>query len=315
MMYVLTVAGFVLLFGGGEFLVRGAVAISRRLGISPLLVGMTVVAFCTSAPEMLVSVRSALAGNPDIAIGNVVGSNICNIVLILGVAAMIRPVAVHKDDVRPDTIMMLVGSFIVLALGLSGAVERWQGLAMVAALVVCIGIQYRREITAGTTATDWHAEETEEYESAMKLPAAVGSVVAGLAALVLGAQFLIDGATQIAALLGVPDAVVGLTIVALGTSLPELATSVIAAWRGHSDVAVGNVVGSNTFNVFAILGTTAAVSPVGIAESFARVDIPIMVGISVFAGAVLLTRARFGRVLGAFMTSGYVAYIAFLYTA
>ena len=313
MMYVMTIAGFLLLFGGGEFLVRGAVAISRRMGISPLLVGMTVVAFCTSAPELLVSVRSALAGNPDIAVGNVVGSNICNIVLILGVAALIKPVAVHKGDVRPDTIMMLVGAFIVLALGFSGAVARWQGLLLVGALVIYIAIQYRREMTKGLPTHDWHAEETAEFESSMKLPAAIGAVAAGLAALVVGAELLINGATQIAALFGVPDAVVGLTIVALGTSLPELATSVIAAAKGHSDVAVGNVVGSNTFNVFAILGTTAAVSPVTISETFARVDIPIMVGISVFAAAVLLTRGRFGRVLGAFMTSGYVAYIAFLY--
>jgi cation:H+ antiporter len=258
-------------------------------------------------------VRSALAGSPDIAIGNVVGSNICNIVLILGVAALIKPVAVHKGDVRTDTIMMLVGAFVVLGLGFAGAVTRWQGLVMLGALVVYIAIQYRREITSGKMTTDWHAEETQEFESSMKLPAAIGAVGAGLAALVVGSELLINGATQIAALLGVPDAVVGLTIVALGTSLPELATSVIAAGRGHSDVAVGNVVGSNTFNVFAILGTTAAVSPIEISETFARVDIPIMVGISVFAGAILLTRGRFGRALGVLMTSGYVAYIAFLY--
>lgn len=313
MMYVMTAAGFILLFGGGEFLVRGAVAISKRLGISPLLVGMTVVAFCTSAPELLVSVRSALAGSPDIAIGNVVGSNICNIVLILGLAALIKPIAVHRDDVRPDTIMMLAGSVLVLVLGFTGIVQRWQGLLMVAVLIGYIVVQYRRELAAGAEKTDWHAEETGEYETPLKLVPAIGAVAGGLAALVVGAELLISGATRIAALLGVPDAVVGLTIVALGTSLPELATSVIAARRGHSDVAVGNVVGSNTFNVFAILGTTAAVSPVSIPASMARTDIPLMVGISVFAGAVLLTRGRFGRIVGMLMTSGYVAYVAYLY--
>ncbi len=315
MMYVMTIAGFILLFGGGEFLVRGAVAISKRLGISPLLVGMTVVAFCTSAPELLVSVRSALAGNPDIAIGNVVGSNIANIVLILGLSALIKPVAVHKGDVRTDTFMMLAGAFVVLGLGFYGFVDRWIGIAMIAALVVYIVVQYRREIAAGAAETDWHAEEVSEFESSMALWPAIGSVAGGLAGLVVGAELLISGATQIAAMLGVPDAVVGLTIVALGTSLPELATSVIAARRGHSDVAVGNVVGSNTFNVFAILGTTAAVSPIEISQQMARFDIPVMLGISIFAAAILLVRGRFGRLLGASMTAAYVAYVAFLYVS
>ena len=315
MMYVMTIAGFILLFGGGEFLVRGAVAISNRLGISPLLVGMTVVAFCTSAPELLVSVRSALAGNPDIAVGNVVGSNIANIMLILGISALIKPVAVHKGDVRNDTFLMVAGAVTILGLGFYGNVDRWMGIVMVAVLVTYIVIQYRREMATGAADTDWHVEEVAEFESSMGLWAAIGAIAGGLAGLVVGAELLIGGATQIAALLGVPDAVVGLTIVALGTSLPELATSVIAARRGHSDVAVGNVVGSNTFNVFAILGTTAVVSPIAISAQMARFDIPVALGISVFAAVVLLVWGRFGRVLGASMIAGYVAYVAYLYIA
>lgn len=314
-MYLMTAGGFVLLFGGGEFLVRGAVAISRRLGISPLLVGMTVVAFCTSAPELIVSVQSALAGNPDISVGNVVGSNICNIALILGLSALIKPVTVDRKDVRPDTIMMLISAALLLALGFAGQVVRWEGALMVAALLAYIVIQYRREIAAGTAATDWHAEETEEFKTRFGLPGAIAAIAGGLGALVVGSDLLINGATAIAAQFGVPDAVVGLTVVALGTSLPELATSAIAALRGHSDVAVGNVVGSNMFNVLSILGITAVITPVNISAQMARFDIPLMVAVSVFAAAVLLARGHFGRVMGASMLAGYVAYVVFLFAA
>ena len=313
MLYLMTLGGFVLLFGGGEFLVRGAVAISERLGISPLLVGMTVVAFCTSAPELVVSLQSALAGNPDIAVGNVVGSNVCNIALILGVSALIKPVAVDRKDVRPDTVMMLISALVLVALGFTGTVVRWQGALMVAALVIYIVVQYRREMAAGTATTDWHAEEAKEYVTKLGVPAAVGAILGGLAALVVGSDLLIKGATGIAATFGVPDAVVGLTVVALGTSLPELATSAIAAIRGHSDVAVGNVVGSNTFNILSILGTTALVTPVAIAPHMARFDIPLMFAVVVFAAAVLLWKGRFGRVLGAMMLSGYIVYVVLLF--
>lgn len=312
-MYLMTAGGFVLLFGGGEFLVRGAVAISRRLGISPLLVGMTVVAFCTSAPELIVSVQSALAGNPDISVGNVVGSNICNIALILGLSALIKPVTVDRKDVRPDTVMMLISAVLLLALGFAGQVVRWEGALMVAALAAYIVIQYRREILAGTATTDWHAEETEEFKTELGLPGSIAAIAGGLGALVVGSDLLINGATAIAAQFGVPDAVVGLTVVALGTSLPELATSAIAAWRGHSDVAVGNVVGSNMFNVLSILGITAVITPVNISMQMARFDIPLMVAVSVFAAGVLLARGHFGRVMGASMLTGYVVYVVLLF--
>ena len=314
-MYLMTAGGFVLLFGGGEFLVRGAVAISRKLGISPLLVGMTVVAFCTSAPELIVSVQSALAGNPDISVGNVVGSNICNIALILGLSALIKPITVDSKDVRPDTIMMVISAFLLLILGFTGVVVRWEGALMVSALVGYIVIQYRREIMAGTADSDWHVEETEEFKTRFGLPGAFAAIAGGLGALVVGSDLLINGATSIAAQFGVPDAVVGLTVVALGTSLPELATSAIAALRGHSDVAVGNVVGSNLFNVLSILGITAVITPVNISAQMARFDIPLMVAVSVFAAVVLLTRGHFGRVMGGFMFAGYIAYVVFLFVA
>lgn len=314
MTYLMVIAGFVLLFGGGEFLVRGAVAISRRLNVSPLLVGMTVVAFCTSAPELVVSVQSALRGNPDIAVGNVVGSNIANVALILGLSALIKPVAVDRKDVRPDAIMMLIGSVTLLVLGWLGGVERWHGFLMIAALVVYIVVQYRREMAAGTAESDWHAEEAAEFKAELSVPQALGLLAGGLVALLAGSQALVEGATRLAAAFGVPDAVVGLTVVAVGTSLPELATSAIAAIRGHSDVAVGNVVGSNTFNVLAILGTTALVKPVSIAARMAHFDIPLMLAVLTVATVVLLVHGRFGRVLGAVFTAGYVGYMVLLYS-
>ncbi len=314
MTYLMVIGGFALLFAGGEFLVRGAVAVSRRMNISPLLIGMTVVAFCTSAPELVVSVQSALQGNPDIAVGNVVGSNICNIALILGLAAVLKPISVHRVQVRPDTIMMIAACALLVVLGFFGAVERWQGALMVTVLVAYIVVQYRREMRAGTAAENWHVEEAAEFKARLTVPQAIGLLCAGLVALVFGSQLLVDGATSLAAALGVPDAVVGLTVVALGTSLPELATSAVAAARGHSEVAVGNVVGSNTFNVLAILGTTAVVQPVTISAQMARIDIPLMLAACAFAGAVLLVSGRFGRVFGASLVVGYVVYIAFLYT-
>lgn len=315
MAWLLTLGGFVLLFGGGEFLVRGAVALSRRARISPLLVGMTVVAFCTSAPELVVSVQSALRGNADIAVGNVVGSNIANAALILGISALIRPMTVDKSDVRPDTVMMLLSSALLAVLGATGTVVRWQGALMVVGLAAYITVQYRREMAAGTADRDWRAEEVEEFATALSVPRALVLLVSGLAALLVGSQSLIEGATRVASAIGVPDAVVGLTVVAVGTSLPELATSVIAAVRGHSDVAVGNVVGSNTFNVLAILGTTSVVTPVRIAEMIARIDIPLMLALLIVTSAVLLMRGRFGRQAGALFLVGYAAYVGYLYAA
>lgn len=311
--YLFTAAGFVLLFGGGEFLVRGAVALSRRAGISPLLVGMTVVAFCTSAPELLVSVRSALAGNPDIAVGNVVGSNIANVALILGVATLIKPVRIDRADLRPDALWMVGSEVALVALGVVGVVERWSGAALLLLLATYLIVSYRRELKAGTASTDWHAEETAEYRSKLGVPAAAGLLVAGLAALVVGADLLVRGATGIAASFGVPDAVIGLTVVAIGTSLPELATSVIAAARGHSDVAVGNVFGSNLFNIFAILGTTAVIAPVTISAQIAAFDLPVMLGVGVLSAAWLLSRGSAGRVFGAALTAGYLVYVVWLY--
>ncbi len=313
MSLLLTIAGFIALLAGGELLVRGAVAVARRMGISPLLVGLTVVAFCTSAPELLVSLRSAFAGSPGIAVGNVVGSNTANIALILGAAALVKPFAFDKSDIRIDALVALGSSLLLLPLGWIGRIPTWFGAVMFASLIAYIVLSYRREVRAGTAASDWHAEEVTDFETRVSLPVSLALLAGGLLALVFGADWLITGARQIAAALGVPDAIVGLSVVAVGTSLPELATSMIAARRGQPDVAVGNVLGSNVFNVLSILGLTAITAPLPVPATMARVDIPVMLAFSVLAIAVLLTRGRIGRPFGTVLMASYLAYIAWLY--
>jgi cation:H+ antiporter len=313
MPYVLTIAGFIALFAGGELLVRGAVTVSRRMGIPPLLVGLTVVAFCTSAPELLVSLRAAFAGNPDIAVGNVVGSNTANVALILGAAALVSPLVFDRREIRSDAFVALGASLLLIPLGLLGRIPSWLGALLVASLVVYLVLSYRAAVSRGQVDSDWHAGEAAEFKSADSWAAALAFLGGGLLALVLGADWLIDGAREIASSVGVPDAVVGLTVVAVGTSLPELATSIMAARRGHADVAVGNVLGSNTFNVLSILGTTAIVAPLSIAPSMARFDIPVMALFALTAIGALLLRGKVGRPFGLALIVAYLAYVAYLY--
>lgn len=316
MLAVLSIlGGFVLLLGGGEALVRGAVGLARRFGLSELLIGLTVVAFGTSAPELFVSVQAALNGIPDLAVGNVIGSNIANIALILGTACLVKPVIVDRHDIRPDAYVLLGASALLVALGFAGGISRILAGLMVASLVAHLFLSYRRERKANAASPDWHVEEAQEIETKWGVWTSVVLVVAGLGALVLGTDLLIGGAVEIARLLNVPDAVVGLTVVAIGTSLPELATSIVAARKGHSDVAVGNVLGSNLFNILLILGVTSLVSPISIDPRFTMQDLPLMFAVTALAVAVLMFRGRLGRLWGAGLTVGYFAYIVGLYFA
>ena len=310
MMYVYTLVGFVLLFGGGEFLVRGAVAVSRRFGLSPLLVGMTVVAWCTSAPELVVSMGAALAGRSDIAVGNVVGSNIFNVLGVIGAAALIAPIVVDRRELRRDSAVMIGASILLSAISLTGLIGRAAGVVLFAGIVAYVVLSYRAERRAPSSPeATLHEHEADEIEAPKSAWAGVGYLAAGLAALVVGSQFLMNGATEIARLLGVSEAVIGLTLVAVGTSLPELATSVVAAMRRHSDVAVGNVVGSNIFNILGILGLTAIVRPIGVAEQIIRVDNLVMIGVAILLSVLLLARGKVGRIAGAGFLALYVAYL------
>ena len=300
-------AGLVLLFIGGEGLVRGSVAIAERLNISKLVVGMVIVGFGTSTPELLVSLQAALSGSAEIAIGNVIGSNIANILLIIGLSALIAPIANTDPSMRREGLVMLSVSAALGPLLMTGSVSRLAGFIMVVLLAAYLFATIRIERKRRNTAFEQEAEEVADIH--MPVPFATGALVAGLVMLMLGARLLVDGATGIARDFGVSEAVIGLTIVAVGTSLPELATSVVAAIRKHADVALANIVGSNIFNILAILGATALISPVPVAERFAWQDGPVMVAVAAaLAVLIFLTRA-IGRVTGVLLLLAYAGYL------
>ena len=292
--------GLVGLLLGGEALVRGAVGAARRLAIPPLLIGLTVVGFGTSTPELLVSVDAALRGVPDIAIGNIVGSNIGNILLIVGLSALIWPIRVTGGTLPRDTAVMMVAAVVLVPLFWLGEVGRLSGAVLVAGLACYLVWAYRRPGLDPVI---------EDAAPMMPLWRAAVWVAVGLAALMLGAKFLVDGAVAIARTLGVSEAFIGLTIVAIGTSLPELATSLIAAVRRQSEIAIGNIVGSNIFNVLGILGATALIAPIPVAGRFLTFDLPVMIAASVVLTALLLLRPSIGRMAGLALLLAYGAYV------
>ena len=299
--YIYVFAGLLGLFFGGEGLVRGSVGIARRLAIPPLLIGLTVVGFGTSTPELLVSVDAALRGVPDIAVGNIVGSNIANILLIVGLTALVWPIRVSGATLRRDTAVMLAAAFALLPVFALGEIGRLPGVLLVLALAVYLTFAYLRP-----------GSEAAEEQGAPAPSSVVVSllwVVGGLVILMFGARFLVDGAVSIARGYGVSEAFIGLTIVAVGTSLPELATSVIAAFRRQSEIAIGNIVGSNIFNVLGILGVTALIKPIPVASRFLTFDLPVMMMVSLVLTGLLLTRPVIGRGVGLVLLAAYVAYI------
>ncbi len=312
---LLLAAGFVALVVGGEILVRGASHLAGALGISPLVIGLTVVAFGTSAPELAVGVASALGGEPDIAVGNVVGSNIANVLLVLGLAALVTPLAAGIRVVRREVPIMIAASLVFWLMALSGSIQRIEGLFLVAAIVV-----YTVSLVRGARREEQQApvEEVETGARTERAPRALGTnvafVVAGLVGLVLGAGWIVDGATAVATALGIPEIVIGLTIVAVGTSLPEITTSVVAGLRGHRDLAVGNVVGSCIFNLLMVLGVTALVSPepVMVAPALLAVDVPLMVATAVACLPIFYTGLTVDRREGIMLLAFYVAYIVYL---
>ncbi|MBN2248543.1 MAG: calcium/sodium antiporter [Coriobacteriia bacterium] len=312
-MYLAALLGFVLLFGGGEGLVRGAVAVARRFGLSSLLIGLTVVAAGTSAPELIVSLSAAIKGNADIALGNVVGSNIFNVLGVLGISALIAPIIVKPAEVKRDTLIM-AGAMVALAVAAQSGVIGWPvGSMLIVAVIGYTVYSYRTELREKPApSAELHEHEGEEFEGPSSLWLGLLYIALGLGALVIGSQLLVTGATEIARTFGVPEAVIGLTLVAIGTSLPELATSIAAAVRGHSDVAVGNVLGSNIFNALLIIGATAVVRPIGVAESMARLDVWLMVAAALALIPLLIGRGRIGRVAGVVLTASYAIYAVLL---
>ena len=311
------IAGLVVLTVGAEILVRGASALAVAAKISPLVVGLTVVAFGTSAPELVVSLQSTLRGQPDIAIGNVVGSNILNVLLILGISALIIPLRVSQQLVRFDVPLMIAMSVLMAVMAWDGAVDFLDGILLTGGLITYTwwGIkQSRKEQRAiqEEYAAEFGAEPNSGTLGDLVLNAVF--VAVGLGLLVLGSRWFTDAAVTIARLLGVSELVIGLTIVAAGTSLPEVATSVMAAIRGERDIAVGNVVGSNLFNIMAVLGITSLFSGQGIAvsEEALSFDIPVMIAVAVACLPIFFTEHLIARWEGALFFGYYVAYTTYL---
>jgi len=316
--FVWLVVGLVCLVFGAEWLVRGASSVATKLGVAPIVVGLTVVAFGTSAPEMAVSISGAISGSADVALGNVVGSNTFNILAILGLSAAISGLSIEQRLLKFDIPVLILITVVVYGLILNDVVSRLEGAVLFLGVVAYTGWLLRGALKGDSPAVE--AEYKDAVESvegstfAQSITFQVGLIIVGLALLVLGSQLLVNSATEIASALGVSDLVIGLTVVAAGTSLPELATSVLAAIRGQRDIAVGNVVGSNIFNLLAVLGASAAVSSNGVAvnSEVIRLDFPVMLAATIVLLPICWNGFMIKKWEGSLLVVFYVAYVAYL---
>jgi len=325
--YLLLAGGLIVLIAGGELLVRGAATTAERLGMPPLLIGLTLVAFGTSMPELVTSVEASLLGSPGIAIGNIVGSNITNILLILGTAALIAPIAVQGNALRRDGSIVLATAAAFCAIGYMMPLGYLVGTVFLTGLATYIYCAYRQEMAAAPADHTAPFEKFEAYEELFDdhpsqpaaqaaTPPAIASVwmplamaIGGLAVVVIGGKLLVVGAIGIAQDIGISETVIGLTIVAIGTSLPELVTSVIAAIRRHGDMALGNILGSNIYNILAIAGVTALIAPTTIPPQIVRFDSFVMLAVSILLLIVARTGYRITRVEGAVLLACYGGYL------
>lgn len=315
------VAGLVVLVVGASSLVRGASKLALSLGLSPLVVGLTIVAFGTSAPEMAVSTGAVLDGQGDIAVGNVVGSNIFNVLFILGTSALIAPLVVHVQLIRQEIPIMLGASLILLALGLDGAIQIWEGaflLALLVAYTAFLVIQSRKESSQQAAEFDEELQPAKAGAWDAHWSVQLALIVAGLSLLVVGSDWLVSASVAFAKAFGVSDLVIGLTIVAAGTSMPEVATSITAALKGERDIAVGNIVGSNIFNILGCVGLSGLVSGadgLALQPSVLNFDIWVMLAVALACLPVFLTGREIARWEGAVFLGYYVAYVAYLILA
>ncbi len=301
-------AGLLLLFIGAEGLIRGSSSLALRFGISPLVVGLTVVAFGTSSPELVVSINSSLEGNGGIALGNILGSNICNIALILGTSALIKPLIVQAQVVKREIPIMIAVSALLFIFSLNNELSRLEGFIFVAGIIVytIISVYLSRK--------EKNSEVKKEFEENIpkgNLWKSVIFVIAGFALLAFGAKIFVDGAVAAAERMGVSQVVIGLTIVAIGTSLPELITSVVAAFKNEADIAIGNIVGSNVFNILSILGVTAIVKPISTSDA-GLIDFSLMLLTAILLLPLSWSGYKLNRWEGGFFFSGYIAYMLYL---
>lgn len=311
--YLFLILGLIVLIFGGDFLVKGAVGFSNKFKISPLIIGMTVVAFGTSAPELLVSVKSALSGNPGIAIGNVIGSNIANIALVLGVTALIFPIVIDKHTKRVDYPMMILASILFFVLGMDGQFSMIDGIILFSVLIIFIVgliIHSRRNILDVDSGLDEVKDEN--------LPAWKSALILGLgcAGLYFGAEWFIKGAVGIAEKLLADnpnrDSIIGVTVVAFGTSAPELVASCVAAYKKQTDISIGNLIGSNVFNIFAVIGITSVITPIDVPKEVMQSDVIWMLGIAALLGVLLYLGKKIGRLKGMILLISYIIYIGLI---
>lgn len=310
---LLILAGLVLLTLGGELLVRGAVNLARTLGISPFLIGLTIVGFGTSTPELVTCVFAAFENSPGIAVGNVVGSNTANILLILGVSALIAPLAIPAHALRRDGIT-LAGSTIACVLAvLHGNLDRIIGVALVGILIIYIAWAYRSERRICTPTATMHEHlAADAAPRSRSLGMALGLAITGIVMTIIGARLLVGGAIELARLWGASETLIGLTVVAVGTSLPELVASAVAAFRGHADVALGNVIGSCVYNVLGVLGLTAMIHPISVPAEIMQLDIWVLLLATIVVLVCLRTGWRITRREGGLLLVGYVGYLGYL---
>lgn len=319
MEYFSVIAGLILLVFAGDKLVDGSVAIAERLNVSKLVIGITVVSFGTSAPELVVGIDAALSGATEIALGNIVGSNIANVLLVLGIPALLYPFVCDDEEILHSLGFMMFATLLFVLLAFFGPLYIWQGLVMVTLLVLFLYYSVRRarsnaSILKHDTAFAERALEDidPKLEKKTSLSKAIFITVLGLSGLVLGAHILVDGAVIIARTFNISEAVIGLTIIAIGTSLPELVTSLMAARNQHGDVAMGNIIGSNLFNILAIMGITSLVAEISIPDQFFRIDFPIMIATSAILIPIAMGKIKINRPVGAAFTILYILYLLFL---
>lgn len=320
MNFIMIIFGFLLLFFGGEILVRGSVKISKRLGISEILIGMVIVGFGTSTPELLVSIQASLMGQPDITLGNIVGSNVANILLILGVAAIITPIICNDKVINRDSFAVMTISIFLMGLSYFSIISRTVGSLMFISLIAYIIYSYKAErkqksVTILSHFVDTpHEEEAKEFDTKkISLSTSVIIIIVGIIFLVFGANLLVKGSVNLARQIGISEAIIGLSLIAVGTSLPELATSIVASIKKNSDIVIGNILGSNLFNILGILGLTSIIKPINISNQIANFNIPFNMGISIASVLIIFLIKKFDRTVGVIFLIAYITYIAFLY--
>lgn len=310
--FFLVAAGVVLLYAGGEGLVAGSSALARALGMAPLVIGLTVVAFGTSAPELAATLTASLQGSPEVAFGNVIGSNIANIGLILGIAALIFPVAARGHFLRREMPFMIGTSGLMLFLVADGSVGRIEGVVLIALLGGYLWVLLKKPAVEEAQVT-WEFDREFGSEAPPRVLASATKVAIGIVLLVVGAKLLIAGAVSVARDMGIDERVIGLTLVALGTSLPELASAIVAAVKREGDILLGNVVGSNIFNVLAIFGTTSLTSPMRVTLDGAWTDLLVMMAFSLLLWPMLFSRHHLDRWEGALLVAGFLTYVGWLF--